>query len=284
MDSSLDKDTMIKLITSEAFEDFIEYTDIMNLLHNNISKFGEVLTSLYKIDNESIDRIHENQTCTFIGYLIYKSIINNDTTSIELLHSYILSLHNTSQVLSHLVIKTYKENNLDIFLTNKWIINYDPISFISWIHDRHISIHIVQFIIENYNHYNIDSVWKHICTLFRSDTNFDTCNILQMCIETQLPQLSEKMYDIYQSYDHKNGVDVKAIDMMLSHGFQPTTRLVSFVFTWRIYACIKLFIKHNINIKQIVNSQPVSDWSEEMITFMETLNIDMPTYLQIISK
>jgi len=260
------------MLHSESFDELIEYADIMNLLHD-LPKLDELITFACII-NGNIDEPY--YVSKFIGYLLYKSIINNDSVVASLQHFKYCGLHSVVKLLEF----AYRNNNLDVILSNTWIINnnYRIFHYV----DDNISGLILQYIIENYPRFDIENVWHHIYHFIGNEYSHYKLEVIQKCIDIQLPQLSEQMLSLYhQCQDFK--VRNQIIDLMMSHGIKPPMELIKSAFHWRSKSTIELFVKHNIDIKQIFNTKPVSKWSQEMICLTTQLGVDMETYLHIVS-
>src|ERR1700675_4631097 len=112
MDSKFDRDIIIKLLSSESFEELMEYTNIVDILHNHPSEFDELI--------KYMNTFHLDLTDWFIGFLLYRFIIDNDSISItHIRNSAYFNVHS----LARLINLIYKVNNLDLMLSHTWIIN-----------------------------------------------------------------------------------------------------------------------------------------------------------------
>lgn len=295
----LDKDIMIKLINSESFEEFITYADIINLLHNQLARFGEIIESTYKLDStivndSSIDgHIYENM-CKFLGYLMYKFITNDDERTLLILRDYLNTsvdkgVDKRNKTMSELVVFMLNENNLNVIFFHKWIINDSPhsSSFVYYIQDEKVSHSISQFIVNNYEHFNTDCVWEHIRAFLGSpfinkNDMSHMFDIVNKCIEKQIPKLDENMYYIYDTFGAEDKNREKVADLLLRNGVKPSSEFIKHIFRREIVSILELFYKYNIDIKQICN-KPVNNRGNELISCMAQLGIDIETYLHIIT-
>ena len=191
---TLDQDIIINLFTSRSFEELIEYADIVNLIHTHPEKFNDLITSAFDVCEQKF--ASHIWISKFIGYLLYKSIISNDTISTTYLRN---SKYFDRDSLIELIDLAYYANNWDLILSNTWMINNN--------HNIPLLCEPILFVIEKYHCFDINYVWGYIRSSIILSTYNEFVTIINKCIEVQLPQLNTRIANICDSINNVPKID-----------------------------------------------------------------------------
>lgn len=280
------------------FEQLITLTDlelqhtinIIQMVHDG--KMFELYEILRAKDNWFAK--HRNKFCGWVARLLYNFIINGNTDYVT--HLYNLLYHGTDIGLYQIIITKlfeilYNEQQLELVSENKWIVmprNFDEIIFNSHTYsfinsaDKKISLNIIQYLIINHQQFTVSHIWTHISHLFRSGTVDDDniiC-IIKLCTSNKIPLLDDFLHFAWNHVRFRT-IRYQIFDTILESGVIPLPRTIGLIFFSHDLPIMRLFVKYNINIKNILHNTQKPDYLYEMNKIICDLDIDLFDYIAV---